>query len=346
LSIGEFARSCGLSVSALRFYDARDLLKPTLVDAVNGYRMYSVTQVSQARLIRDLRKLGLPLVDVRAFLDGDSDERSQLISRHIAGLHERFLEARELAERIHVETESMEGDMTVMSVVGDEFSSGVDQMLTAVGVAEDRPELHRVLLEAADGALRMVATDSYRLAFRELVAKSGSDASFEALVEGDALRSLRDSLRDARTIGLRVEESTVTLDIDGAEQSVGRAEGAFPDYRPIVEPKRTGHNAQTDRNALLEALIAAPAFEGAISLVFEPGGVVVHGHDTKALVDASYEGPGLRIFLNREYAIDAVGSAIGAEVIIEATWPNSPVVFRSASDGGHLHMLMPLKLDD
>lgn len=69
LSIGALARAGGLSVSALRFYDAAGVLRPAHVDAVTGYRRYTSAQIHTARLVASLRQAGLPVADlVAAFL--------------------------------------------------------------------------------------------------------------------------------------------------------------------------------------------------------------------------------------------------------------------------------------
>lgn len=58
VTIGEFARSSRLSAKALRRYDELGLLRPALVDPVNGYRYYDGTQVGTARLVAWLRRIG------------------------------------------------------------------------------------------------------------------------------------------------------------------------------------------------------------------------------------------------------------------------------------------------
>ena len=68
LGIGEFARRAGLSVSAVRFYGDRGLLVPAAVDPATGYRAYDGAQVATGRLIADLRRLGMSLADVAAYL--------------------------------------------------------------------------------------------------------------------------------------------------------------------------------------------------------------------------------------------------------------------------------------
>lgn len=61
VTIGEFARLSRLSAKALRRYDELGLLRPALVDPVNGYRYYDPVQAEGARLVAWLRRIGMPL---------------------------------------------------------------------------------------------------------------------------------------------------------------------------------------------------------------------------------------------------------------------------------------------
>ncbi|SCF82583.1 MerR family transcriptional regulator [Streptomyces sp. Cmuel-A718b] len=61
VTIGEFARLSRLSAKTLRRYDELGLLRPALVDPVNGYRYYDPAQVEGARLVAWLRRIGMPL---------------------------------------------------------------------------------------------------------------------------------------------------------------------------------------------------------------------------------------------------------------------------------------------
>ena len=82
LSIGAFARLTGLSVPTLRRYDAIGLLRPASVDGATGYRRYVRGQVAQARTIRRLRDLDVPLETIRAILDAGDGEALSLLERH------------------------------------------------------------------------------------------------------------------------------------------------------------------------------------------------------------------------------------------------------------------------
>ena len=82
ISIGRFARLTGLSIGALRHYHELGLLEPARVDRQTGYRSYARIQAEEARLIANLRALGLPLPQVRAVLAAGSDERRAMLAAH------------------------------------------------------------------------------------------------------------------------------------------------------------------------------------------------------------------------------------------------------------------------
>ena len=74
LTISEFGRRAGLSHKALRLYDVSGLLAPARVDPVNGYRLYSVSQLERARRISVMRQLDMPLTTIAEVLAGTDEE--------------------------------------------------------------------------------------------------------------------------------------------------------------------------------------------------------------------------------------------------------------------------------
>ena len=65
------ARQAGLTPKAVRHYDRIGLLKPEVVDG-SGYRRYSATQVEASRQVARLRRLDLPLDEVRRYMTDHS----------------------------------------------------------------------------------------------------------------------------------------------------------------------------------------------------------------------------------------------------------------------------------
>ncbi|HEU5244491.1 MAG TPA: helix-turn-helix domain-containing protein [Gaiellaceae bacterium] len=91
MPIGRFSRLTGVGVKALRHYDEVGILVPAAVDDETGYRFYSPDQVDRAEAIRLLRRLDMPLDEIRSTLAaGDPAAlRAALVS------HQREIATRE-----------------------------------------------------------------------------------------------------------------------------------------------------------------------------------------------------------------------------------------------------------
>ena len=62
--IGEFSKLCGLSLDTLYHYDNRNILKPSIIDKVNGYRYYEAAQLVTVNKIRALKDSGFTLDEI------------------------------------------------------------------------------------------------------------------------------------------------------------------------------------------------------------------------------------------------------------------------------------------
>jgi DNA-binding transcriptional MerR regulator len=94
LSIGAFSRVTRLSQKALRLYGSLDLLSPAWVDPDSGYRYYRSAQIRDARLIRSLREVGMPLATIRRILAGSPREAQSLMRSYVSALEEQARKAR------------------------------------------------------------------------------------------------------------------------------------------------------------------------------------------------------------------------------------------------------------
>ncbi|MEU6282141.1 MerR family transcriptional regulator [Streptomyces sp. NPDC047028] len=97
LTIGAFARACRLSPKALRLYDELELLRPARVDPDTGYRYYATAQLRQARLVAWLRRLGMPLAEIRTVCAMDADGAAREIRAYWARVEAETAVRRDLA---------------------------------------------------------------------------------------------------------------------------------------------------------------------------------------------------------------------------------------------------------
>jgi DNA-binding transcriptional MerR regulator/effector-binding domain-containing protein len=75
MKISEFAKVTGISRKNLIFYDKIGLLSPAMVDEQNNYRYYTYQQIDTVNVITVLREIGMPLKEIKAYLQERSPER-------------------------------------------------------------------------------------------------------------------------------------------------------------------------------------------------------------------------------------------------------------------------------
>lgn len=81
MQIKEFAELTGVSVRTLHYYDEIDLLKPSEVDAQNGYRFYDEKSMERMQEILFYRELDFSLKTIAQILSSPDYDKQQALSR-------------------------------------------------------------------------------------------------------------------------------------------------------------------------------------------------------------------------------------------------------------------------
>lgn len=93
LSIGEMAKLRNVTVDTLRHYDKIGLLKPYHIDPDTGYRYYSIYQYEVLGTIKELRRVGFSLEEIKQFLTNRNVKKSvQLLQESMANIQEKIKE--------------------------------------------------------------------------------------------------------------------------------------------------------------------------------------------------------------------------------------------------------------
>ncbi|MFG2528611.1 MerR family transcriptional regulator [Streptomyces sp. NPDC048516] len=386
LTIGAFARRVGLAPSALRFYDDCGVLRPARVDTVTGYRRYGAGQAARAEKLRQLRAAGLPLMDVVVVLDGPAQAARDVLRTHLERTRQTADEARALVEgflREAADTGEDRGNRARAWVDGPELASAVRQVAPAAATGEARerfPVLGCVLLELAEGEVRWVATDRYRLAVRVLRPTAFEGGPRQMVIGADRARNLAEWAVRQMTIevecpgdraGVRLWSGADCREVPeglGEGPAHGGEPGEFPDYRLLLEGlEAVRHRLIVDRVGLRDA-VAGRA--GAVSLSvgavrgepgdgggtadpdtagdamwYEAGQVLeVAGGDREPVrMRTVCTGPGLRIAFDPSVLVPALEAGVGPDVLLEITSADRPVVVRSADQGSFTTWVMPVR---
>ncbi|ABL99990.1 Cu(I)-responsive transcriptional regulator [Shewanella amazonensis] len=115
LTIGEAAKTSGLSTKMIRHYEQTGLLKKS-PRTDSGYRLYNNEQINQLRFIRQARNLGFSLNDIQSLLglwqDPNRESRlvKQLATQHLDDIKMKISELQHMQLILTELAESCCGD--------------------------------------------------------------------------------------------------------------------------------------------------------------------------------------------------------------------------------------------
>lgn len=234
---------------------------------------------------------------------------------------------------------------------GRAFAQAVNQVLPAASQDLDRPILRGVQMETEQGALRLVATDSYRLAVRDLPGTSilGDDQS--VLVPRAALSELVRMIDSDDELVLRVGERDVSFEMGSTRVVTRLIEGQFPNYRSLI-PHAHPNKLTVGRLELIEAVkrvkVVVRDSSTPIRLVMKPDSLELSvstqdiGTGFEQL-DAKFEGTELAVAFNPDYLIQGAEAASGDEVTIETVDNLKPALLVTPASTDYRYVLMPVR---
>lgn len=349
LGIGAFAKLVGLAPSALRFYDDVGLLAPAQVDRSTGYRLYGYEQQGRAVLIRQLREVGLPLAEVRHVLASPPGEARQLIGQFVDRLAAQLVATRSLLPAIFASLGKEETSMScTVELSGPEFARAIRQVSPAAAdVTGERPMLAGVLAELGPDTARFAASDSYRLAIRDLSPTRFEGEPARLVVSRPELEAARVVARHAEAIVLEVADDTVVMRAGPESRVLATIPEVYPDIQELLEGLDP-HEGRVivDRAELFDTLSALPA-DHHLALVVEADQLRVTpvGDEPLAPIPASVSGMVPQIGFTVSVLSGAVEASVGPDLLLELTTPSQPVVVRSADQGSFTTLVMPVVLE-
>jgi DNA polymerase-3 subunit beta len=239
-----------------------------------------------------------------------------------------------------------------VTLAGVDVAEALRQVVRAASSDDARPVLTGVLMSSEESGLRLVATDSYRLAVRDLPGTTVLREGQKVLVPSRALAELQRLVEGEGELTLRLGEHDATFEVGEVRLTTRLIEGEFPNYRQLI-PASYPNRLIVGREALLDALrrvkllvrdqttpvrIALRAEGIQLTVVSTEVGQAVED------VDAKYEGAEMTVAFNPGYLIDGVEAVPGDEVLLETVDALRPAILRATEGSDYLYLLMPVRV--
>ena len=235
-----------------------------------------------------------------------------------------------------------------------QFAAGLTQVLFAASADDARPILTGIyMVPGGSNGLTMVATDSYRLAVRELAVAGDvtGDDHKPVLVPARSLTEVIRNLNDDPTLEVRTDDRLISFAFGSTRITSRLIAGNFPAYHTLLRDSHP-HQVTADRAELIESarrvkVMARDSVPARLTIT--AGHITVSalaqdvGAATETIDAAGYHGDGCTIAFNIGYLIEALDAAHGDTVTIRWVDALKPAFVSGDADHGYTHLLMPVR---
>ena len=240
-----------------------------------------------------------------------------------------------------------------VSLPADTLASMVRKVAKAVSRDETRAILTGVLLVIEGPSVRLVATDSYRLAMVDRLLDEPAGEDIEAVIPGRALDEATKLAASGGAVSMGVSQNQIVFEFGETTFVTRRVEGSFPNYK-AAHPQGRRDAVEVDTEEFLSAVKRVSL----MALHNTPLKMSVRAEDqtlslsatTQDVGDASedlmvkVEGKDVEIAFNHAFLVDGLISMTAETIRVEVQSSLKPGLLKSSGEEEFLYLLMPVRL--
>ena len=231
-----------------------------------------------------------------------------------------------------------------------EFSSLVSQTAFAASLKEQRPILTAINLEANDGVLTATATDSARLARKQL--PISTDLQFSANVPAKMMVEIDHLLEGAESLKVSLSEKKALFSFANTVIATRLIAGEYPNTKNIV-PRVTNYSLQVNASDLLKAIdrvnILSIDRENVVDFYLDEDQIEISAKSTQVgsasekIENFKFEGSNLQISFNSEFVSSAIKALNSEDVTFLFVGEMKPFVIKNPLDESTIQIVTPVR---
>jgi DNA polymerase III subunit beta len=256
---------------------------------------------------------------------------------------------------------SLQGSEEAVEIETREFCAGLNQVVGVVGQSQARPEISGVFISVQKERIKLVATDSFRLAEKTIgLAKSqGAETSF--ILPQKTAKELAAILGDlSGKTKLYLSPSQALFEYAVKQEAQQRSfqivsrliEGEYPQYQDVI-PKDFIAKAVVSRQEIASRIRGAAVFSGKLQDVkvkVDPKkkGLEISSQSAQVGTHSSFlagevSGKALEISFNWRFLLEGLLNMKAEEVEIAFAGEDAPALLRPINKEQYLYVVMPVK---
>jgi len=251
----------------------------------------------------------------------------------------------------------------IISINGEVFCQGLEQVVGIASSSTTRPEISGVLFIFEKDFIKMVATDSFRLAEKTIFLEK----PFPLRQQYSLIIPQKTAKEVVNIFGDKKEELKIHLSPNQIlfEKIMPEApphpqihlisrliEGEYPNYQEII-PQKYQTQIVVQKNEFLNQIKTASLFSGKINeikLKISPKEkkVTVLSQtpdlgEYQSFFPAKIKGEEISISFNHRFLSEGLVNAKGTEIIFEISEEGGPAILKTVEDESYFYIVMPIK---
>ncbi len=241
-----------------------------------------------------------------------------------------------------------------------ELKKALSGVIFAVSSSENRIELTGVLFSFNKNKLSLAATDSYRLAEKELDIKNGGvEGEQKVIVPAKTVQELLrvlgglegGEMGEDQEVKFYLSENQILFTVDSVELISRLINGHYPDYKQII-PSSSQTDALIERSELIRAVKAAALFSKTgindITILFSKNKIIISSFsgtsgESQIEIEAEVKGVDNEVTINFRYLLDGLNNIEGNMVRLGVLNNTTPCVLKPEKEDNYLYIVMPIR---
>lgn len=231
----------------------------------------------------------------------------------------------------------------------------IKKTVFACATEESRPIFTGALLELTDNDVRMVATNTHRLALKKTITENTTNNSnLKIIIPSKVLNELARLLNSELPVDVNIcwEKTRVAFRFENVYLESRLIEGQYPDYNRVI-PVEFGTTATVNTGLFIDAVerVSLMAKDGEYNIIkfqFNPSEVIITSNNPdigKAYetIPVSTVGTDITIAFNAKYVTDILKNIGSSELLFSLNTPLSPACIRPVNDESYTYIITPVR---
>jgi DNA polymerase-3 subunit beta len=251
-------------------------------------------------------------------------------------------------------------NLEYLEIDNRKFCQGLAQIVDVASPSQSRPEISGVYFIFSKNILKIVATDSFRLAEKSITLDEPVKKDIAFILPQKPAKEIINILAEKEgKIKLYFSPNQTMFEFPMKEvphpqvQIISRLiEGEYPNYEEII-PKKFKTHVTVKRDEFLNQIKAASLFSGKINEVKitinpENKEVEVSAQDpdigeSKSSVPAKIEGEAIEASFNYKFLAEGLINIRSSEIIFDLSKEDGACILKPVGDASYIYVVMPIK---